>query len=801
MKISWNWLQRHVDLSGLDPREIANRFTMSVAELEGIEEFGASYHQVVAARIDSATPHPDSDKLQVLGLSTGTGTVTVVSGAPNCTPGAIVPFAPPGTRLEGVEGKPVVQVVSLRGIDSPGVVCSESELGLSDDHSGLLHFPSDTVVGTPLTQLLQVHDFILEIDNKSITHRPDLWGHRGLAREVAALVNRPMKPFAITIPEGSQDPLKVSVECPDLCPRYTALKFDGVVVRPSPLWMKLALSTVGVRPISNIVDITNFVMLDVGNPTHAFDARTLAGNTICVRRATPGETLVTLDGEPRQLLADDTVIADGERGVALAGVMGGLNSEIEPDTSSVVLESACFNASAVRRTSARLGLRTEASARFEKGLDHLSPLQAVSEFARLIRELSPECSVSSRFYDVAAPEPTPTVIHVSADFIRRKLGVAIDNEWMKEMLSRIDFRIADQEGNFAITVPTYRATKDIRIPVDIVEEIGRLWGYDNIPDSPILAEVKPQPSVPTKELQHQARMRMVEMAYQEVMTYSFDSATQARLFGMDLSGALELANPISADLPVLRRSLIPNLLAAVARNAYHTDDFRLFEVGRVFFPSDKPGDIPIQFRHLGACVVERRGENLAVLLRAKGHVQAMLTGLSRGKVTMDIPTHHAWENQPWLIPDKTLEIRVAGTPVGQVSLLSPVLRDRLKLKGRVALFEVNLDTVLALPKETRLFVSLPRFPAVEKDLSVIVDETIPYARVESAIRGAASELLQELSLFATFRGAPIPEGRKSLSFHLGFRHPERTLKDEDVSPVLEAILAALAENVRGEIRT
>jgi phenylalanyl-tRNA synthetase beta chain len=799
MKISWNWLGRHVDVSGLSPLDIANRFTMSVAELEGIEEFGSTYSLVVAARIDAVRPHPDSDKLHIVTLNTGKGQVEVVSGAPNCVPGAIVPFAPPGVCLEGVEGKPVVTTVTLRGVESPGVVCSEAELGISGDHSGLLHFPAITPVGTSLTQMLDIHDYILEIDNKSITHRPDLWGHRGIAREVGALTNRLLKPFSLEIPEGKGHPLTVQVMCPDLCPRYTALAFDQVTLQPSPLWMKLALSLVGVRPISNVVDITNFVMLDVGNPTHAFDARTITDDTIVVRRAKPEEVLVTLDEIPRALQPDDVVIADAARGVALGGVMGGLDSEIREDTSCVVLESACFQASAIRRTSARLGLRTEASARFEKGLDHITPIQATALFARLIQELSPGCRVASPFYDVAAPFPLGRVIEVSPEFISRKLGCPMDRAWMKDMLTRLEFQVEESRDNFCIQVPTFRATRDITIPEDIVEEIGRMFGYDNIPSSPILAEVKPQPSVPTKDLQRQVRDIMVQMAYNELMTYSFDSIPQARTMGYSLEGALELANPISAEMPVMRRSLVPNLLSCVQKNAYHAETFRLFEMGRVFFPADQAGGIPRQYRHLAAVVYHRRDDLPTLVAQVKGHVETLLEALRR-PVMLSVEEQES-HNKPWLVPGKSLVIRVGDEFAGHISALNPVVRDRLKLKGRAALFELNLDTFLECSDRPRVFQPLPRFPSADHDLSVIVDLPVTFEQVAKVIQRKGGALLTNTQLFATFRGQPIPEGKKSLSFHLTFRHPDRTLTDEDVIPVMDGIVQELRNALGGEVRS
>ncbi len=799
MHISWNWLSRHVDLSGLDPHEMADRFTMSVAELEGIEEFGATYDKLVTARIAAIRKHENSDKLNLLDLDLGQRTITAVSGAPNAEVGRVIVFAQPGVVLEGVEGKPLVQVSEIRGVTSPGMTCSERELGFSDDHSGLMFLDADTPLGRPLTELVPCHDFILEIDNKSITHRPDLWGHRGIAREIAALVKRPMKPFDQTIDEGPEDPLTVAVEAPDICPRYAAQVFDRIAVATSPLWLKIALSLVGVRPISNVVDITNFVMLDVGNPLHAFDGRFLEGNTIIVRRARQGETIVTLDGEERTLLTSDLLIADAHKGVALAGVMGGENSEIRADTERVVLEAAAFDASCIRRTSSRLNLRTEASARFEKALDPLFPLQATALFSRLLRQVCPQARVASRLYDVAQPAPEPTILTIAPDFIRRKLGAPVSNDVMKEMLTGIEFGVVEDQENFIVTVPTFRATKDIGIAEDIVEEIGRLYGYDNIVPAPVVATVKPIPPRPEKLLARLARFGMVACGYREVMSYSFDSANLAQQMGYSLDGAVELENTISSDMPVLRRHLLPNMLLHAQKNGQFRDDFRLFEYGRVFFPAREPGGIPHQERRICGLLYSRSGDAFDLMLRAKAHVEKVLFGLLRGPASFG-PIVGA-EGLPWVVADHGRSVQFGGQDIGLLSMLHPVVRNALKLRGKIAFFEVSLEAHFATPEAVVKFQPLPRFPAIQNDLSVIVDAGVPYESVARSIEGAAGELLDDLELFATFRGDPIPEGKKSLSFHLRFRSPDRTLKDVEVEPRMEAVLAALKADVDGEIRT
>ncbi len=799
MHISWNWLQRHVDLAGLDPNTIADRFTMSVAELEGIEEFGATYDKLVSARISAIRPHENSDKLNIVDLDLGDRTIAAISGAPNVKQDAVVVFALPGVVLEGVEGKPAVKVAEIRGFTSPGMTCSERELGFSDDNSGLMFLPSDTPLGVPLTDIVPCHDYILEIDNKSITHRPDLWGHRGIAREIAALVKRPMKEFDATIDEGPEDPLTVRVDDPDLCPRYCAQAFEGIKVEESPLWLKIALSLVGVRPISNVVDITNFVMLDVGNPLHAFDARFLDGDTIVVRRARENEKITTLDGEERKLLTSDLLIADADRGVALAGVMGGENSEIRNDTTRVVLEAAAFDASGIRRTSSRVGLRTEASARFEKALDPLFPLQATALFSQLLREISPQVTVASKLYDVAEPAPEPTVIRIAPEFIRRKLGALVETAVMKEMLTGIEYGVVEEGNDFVVTVPTFRATKDVSIAEDIVEEIGRLYGYDNIVPAPVVATVKPIAPLPSKLLARKAREAMVACGYNEVMTYSFDSANLASQMGYSLDGALELANLISSDMPVMRRHLLPNMLLHAQKNGQFRDDFRLFEYGRVFYRAPSIGEIPYQERRICALAYSRSGDSFELFLRLKAHVEGVVAGLGRGGITFG--TVERAEGLPWVVADNGRSIQFGGESIGLVSMLHPVVRDTLKLRGKIAFFEINLEPIFEAPEEVVTFKPLPRFPAIQNDLSVIVEAGVPFEKVAAVIESAGGVLLDELELFATFRGDPIPAGKKSLSFHLRFRSPDRTLKDAEVEPLVEAVLGALKTEVDGEIRT
>jgi phenylalanyl-tRNA synthetase beta chain len=420
-------------------------------------------------------------------------------------------------------------------------------------------------------------------------------------------------------------------------------------------------------------------------------------------------------------------------------------------------------------------------------------------FSRLLRQLCPTARVASRFYDVAAEEPAPTVIRVAPSFINRKLGTTLEASRMKAMLEGIEFQVTQEEDLFTIVVPTFRATRDIRIPEDVVEEIGRLHGFDNIVPQPLTAPVAPTPVVPSRPLERRARQSLVADGYCEVMTYSFASASQLELLGCSLHGAVTLKNPISSDFPGLRRALMPGLLGLAVKNGLARDDFRLFEVGRVFFPAPAAGEIPAQRRHVAGLIYSKSGDHFEAYRLLKGHVENLFGRLGRSGLEFHPVT--GAEQAPWVVPSKARTIRLAGAECGVVGMLNPYVRARTKMRGKVVFFELDLDVLLrARPGPVR-FEPLPRFPAIENDLSVIVGQEIPYEQVEGIIRHAGGELLEGLELFAAFRGQPIPEGKKSLSFHLRFRSPSRTLQDQEVAPLVQHILAAVQQGVGGEIRT
>lgn len=796
MKLSWYWLGQHVDTTGLDPRRLANSFTMSVAELDGVEELGVGTELVLAARITRLAPHPEADRLQLADCETGGGrTSVIVTGAPNVRVGMVTALALPGAVLPAgvVEGR------LFKGIESLGVFCSERDLGISDEHDGVLELPGDVQPGTRVGEFLPLHDFIWDMDNKSITHRPDLWCHRGIARELAALTGRKLKPTELAAVDGGGPALQVEVRDQALCPRYCALPLGGVSVAPSPLWLKLLLYRVGVRPISNLVDLTNYVMMDLGNPLHAFDARQIKGG-IVVRRAGAGELMKTLDGVERSLTDQDLVIADHERPVALAGVMGGENSEILPDTADMVLESACFKASGVRKTSARLGLRSESSMRFEKALDMYLPEETARRFFFFLKQLCPGARQTGAFVDVRAEFPAAKYVDTKYSFINRKLGTSLGNDRIRTILEALSFEPGGAGDELRVKVPVYRATRDIGIEEDLVEEVGRMVGFDNIEPQPPMAAVQPPVRPASRLFDRQLRQYLaLECRALEVMLYSFDSTAWCRTIGHDLDGTLRLRNPISSDMVSMRRSLLPNMLAAALHNQTSYEEQRFFELGRVFFAA-RPGDeVPPQERHVAWMSVQKKGEALELFRQTRGVLDGLLSDLRVGGFRLEAAEPPA--NMPWAVSGRFLQILDAsGTAIGYLSQVNPFVLSQAKIRGVAVCFDLNLEPLYGKTKLQGKYTPLPRFPRISYDLSFVVESAVQHRSIEQAILGAAGGLLKELEFVAFFEGAPIPDGKRSLSYRLVFGDDSRTLREEDVKPAVAAVVQAVKDACGGVLR-
>lgn len=794
MKFSWNWLKDYVELDGISPQDVANRLTMTVAELEGVEHIGAGLSDVLVGSLTKIAAHPDSETLQVVTVDVGGRLVSGVSGAPNLKVGMKVPVALPGATLPGDFN---VQVSTIRGVESALVLLSERELGLSDDHSGVLELPADVALGAKLVDVLPVEDWVFEVDNKSITHRPDLWGHLGLAREIGSMVKRPLRPLDSPLPQSDVDSLSVSVDNFADCPRYTATAFGSITVAPSPFWIRHRLRAVGLRPISNIVDLSNFVMLALGEPTHTFDRRFVGDDTIRVRRATEAEPFKTLDETELVLSPEDLLIADSKGGIALAGVMGGENSEIRDDTTDVILECATFNPGLVRRTALRHGIRTDSSTRFEKSLDPNLPELAIRLFWQLLKQVSPEAKVTSKIYDLAGFDKTPLKISLDPEFITRRLGLAVPAEQTKAILENLGFGIAvDAKGIFEVTVPSWRATKDVSTIEDLLEEIGRVIGYDKVPPTPPLAGVDLVPVRPLRsKIRAIKRILTGDCGLDEVMTYSFDSTAMLTKLGYSQPDPVVVANPISSDFKTLRDHLSPNLLGAIERNAQSIHDFGLFEIGRVFAGTHVEDGTPWQRYRLAIGIYRRAakpGTDAENLLRQlRGYVEHLCGRLDLADLAVLADVEG--ERLPWMSPKATLEVTASGRRIGWLTRVHPATMRALDIPGVAVIAELDVESINDAPVAARLFTPVPRFPAISMDISLVADEEVRAGDLFRAIRSRGGPHLFHVELFDTYRGSPIPEGKRSLSFRMVFKSLDRTLEDAEVKEAVQSIIDEAAK--------
>ncbi len=813
MQISYRWLQRHVDLSGIDPEQLALDLTLSTAEVEGVEPFAPHLADVTVGLVRSREPHPDADKLGVCTVDVGAGEdLQIVCGAPNVAAGQKVAVATVGTVLPG-DFK--IKKSKIRGVESHGMICSIRELDLGDEHDGIWVLDAAAEVGRPVAEALGLTDWVIEIDNKSITHRPDLWGHRGIARELAAIYGRELLPLDLTLPEtGHGEGVPVTIEDP-ACSRYIALAIDGVENGRSPDWMRHLLLAVGQRPLDLLVDLSNFVMLDLGQPNHLFDrARLSAG--IEVRMAREGEAMETLDGEERRLTPADLLICSGGEPVALAGVMGGEGSKVGEDTGRLLLEVATFDAVTIRRTSSRVGLRTDASARFEKSLDPNLPMQAAAHLVRLLRELQPGVVLPAPPTDAGDWSDPALSLRLRGDRVRGLLGAELSDEEIAGLLRRLDFTVELAGGELTVGVPSFRATKDIGIEQDLVEEVGRLHRYDNLPERRLSAEIAPPPLDARRELVTRVQDRLARDAgFHEVLTYSFVSGAWLGTLGVADREYVTLVNPVVDGEDRVRRSLVPSLLALLEKNRRHHRDVRLFEVGKGYEPEHADGRGLPRERHELALVwtAPAPGKDArfdaGLFARLQGVLEDLLGSLGYGAPCWSRPGEgHAVD--PWFHPGHTLvgaypaadDPKATRAPV-VLGLLEPGLHRPLglvqELAGEAALATVDLDALLASARPGFRYRPIPRFPGNKLDVALAMPRAVENGAVVEAIERAGKGLVARTELFDVYEGEGVGADRRSLAYHVLLQSDSKTLSDKDAAKFLQR-LDRLAADLGGELR-
>ena len=609
MKFSYNWIREFVDDLSTPASSLERLITMKTAECEGIELAGDLLERACTARVEAVEPIAGGHNVKAV-VDTGRyGRKTVVCGAPNCRPGMVTVYAPIGVKV-------------ISGIESDGMLASGAELGINKDGAGILEIESQ--VGAPVPGC--VPDHIIEIDNKSITHRPDLWGHFGMAREVSAILGKPLRDPVRTdlVPRGPSA-IQVSIADLDLCPRYSALVFENVTVKPSPLWLQHRLTAIGLNPINNVVDMTNYVMAELAQPMHAFDADLIRGGTIFIRPARPNEPFTALNEESYTLGPSNLVIADAGGAIALAGVIGGLESAISSKTSRIVLESANFLASNVRRTSVDVKLRTDASMRFEKSQDPANTVRGLARAVELMQELSPGVRLVGGLADQLKPMAAPPPIRLPMDWLVRKLGRDISPGEVRRILESLTFGVAEESPRtFSVSVPSWRATKDISVKDDLVEEVGRMIGYDSIDPRPPAVLTTVPPANHERAFHHAARDLFVALGFSEVYNYSFISEEQARAFGLDPAGHVTVANPIASNQNLMRRSLVPEIWSNILENSKHFETFRLFEIGREIHQRSQ--GLPEEIPHLAAAIYHRAGDGAAGLFELKHAALCLMPG-------------------------------------------------------------------------------------------------------------------------------------------------------------------------------
>ena len=764
--------------------------SLSTAEVEGIEPFAQGLDGVVIGHVLSREKHAGADKLSVTKVDVGRGEpLQIVCGAPNVAAGQHVAVATLGTQLPGGL---VIKAAKIRGVESFGMICSEPELGIGDAGAGILVLDAKDAagkLGQPFAKALGVEDQVLEIDNKSINHRPDLWGHYGIARELAAIYGRPLKPFGprAALPSGGESP-RIAIEDRSACPRYLGLYLDGIPHTPSPHWMRWALRAVGARSIDLLVDLTNWVMFDLGQPLHAFDRRKLGDAPIGVRFARAGERMTTLDGVERNLAEKDLLITAGDVPVALAGVMGGDSTKVDGETRAILLEAATFHAATVRRTSTRLGLRSDASARFEKSLDPALTEFAVHRFVSMLQELAPGTRACGAIADPAAWRYEPKRIRLRKARLDLKLGVALPAAQVRSILTGLEFAVEPAADGFDVGVPSFRATKDIAIEDDLIEEVGRMFRYDNIEERPLKSVV----AVPHREpelwlCRALARLAATELGAHEVYDYSFVPDALLEACGVAQAEYVRVSNPVAPESTRIRRHVMPSLLGNLAGNLRREREVVLFEDGKGYWPETRDAHgLPRELREM-AFAFARKGADPYAELRA-----GLVSILARAgyPVTIEKPVHAPL---PWCHPGRTAELTRDGHAVGYVGTLHPQVARGLGLEAEVAIATVDIRALLGQQAHAIRYQPIPAYPSQPVDVALIVPESRSVAAVAAFLRSMGEidgeNLVRDVRLFETYVGEGIPSGHKSLNLTVTLGSGKRTLSAKDEERYLGQVRA------------
>lgn len=811
MKLSLSWIKDYVSLpDDADLTKLAYDLTMDTVEVEDVEYLGKRFENMVVGVITAVNPHPNADKLRVCTVDLGEAEPKeIVCGGINLAVGMRVAVAVPGAivRWHG-EGEPVeIKKSKLRGVESYGMICASDEIGLGDllpskQEAEILDLSAwDVPAGTPLADALDLNDVLLEIDNKSMTNRPDLWGHYGIAREIAALYKLPMKKIEPVKVDAKSD-FKVEIKDIDRCPRYIGVEMDGVSVKASPFSMQSRIWRVGMRPINALVDITNYVMLATGNPTHAFDADNIEDH-ITVRRAAEGEKLLLLNGKELSLCNDDLVIADGEGAVALAGVMGGAKDSILPKTTRVILEVANFESTGIRRTALRYDNRTEASSRYEKAVDPERCDQALALSLAFFKELYPELQITG-YCDRYEKKLERAEIDVSLTWLAKRLGKHLTNDDIRAKLEILGFDVDINGDNMHVIAPTWRSTGDISIKDDVMEEVARMYGYDNFESTPFTTSF--EGAINQKDISLVRNIKeylAIRCGMQEIFTYPWMNDTFVNAVMQDTTGMLRLSTPPAPELSWLRSSLLPNMCEAVMKNERYFDDFSIFEEAQVFTdtdytsPYDETESLPKQRRNIAAAVASGTRNVNELFREMKGFLAYMPRYTHMEGFTFKKDVKPVWaDSVVWQ------NIYVGETKVGDLGLVAKKVTMECGIKNlTVVVFEMDTTLLKPLISRTNKFTHLAEYPVTDYDISMLFDSATTWEEIDAVIAKKPTGPVKAADFVDEYRGKQIPAGKKSVTIRLTIGSNEKTLTSDEIEAAAGSVMKQLSKRLGAELRT
>lgn len=777
MFLSMNWISDFVDLSGLDKLALINKFSLSTAEVENEIFFkGSDISGIVAARIKEVLPHPDSKKLHLLKVDAGDGKLTdVVCGAPNVKEGMVTAFAKVGAHIGDIEITPR----DLAEYTSFGMCCSEKELGISDNHEGIMEITDDIPLGTDLKDFYEIDDIVFEVDNKSLTNRPDLWGHYGIAREFAAISGRELKPLDAedTAHYSALPQLDLKIEDP-LCRRYSCMSVKNITRKISPVNMRIRLFYCGMRAINFLADLTNYIMLEMGQPMHAFDSRKI--DKIRIKRFEKPFKFTTLDGAERNIDENTLMICNDNTPVAIAGIMGGLDSEIVDDTDSLTLESATFDAASIRKSTVRLSHRTDASMRYEKSLDPEMTVPAIGRFLKLMHDADRGAEVISSLTDEYAAPFDKVELSFDKAFVDRYTGIEIDNERIVKTLKSLGFGVENSGDDFKVSVPSFRATKDVTIKADIIEEITRIYGYDNFEVNTALAPLYPVRPETEKTVEERIKDILVKsFDMHELHSYVWQYYDEYKSLGIEIEDNIKLINATNPNIETLRRSIVPTQLCQVSKNTDYSDGFAVFEIGRIFDGVDG-NNMCRESKKLAVTLFDRKKTAEELYLKLRDILAVLTDDIKHTSLSFKAAeAAHSYEH-----PKNLNTVICAGSEIGIMGVVHPSVMKKLSKKGAAVFAEIDIARFADIEDAGINYSEPSRFPEMEIDISFV---SAVFAPIGEAIQKAGCEWIKNVKLIDTYED----ENGKSITVRIYFSHPERTLTKEEVMKVVDGIVETL----------